>query len=160
MQAMNAFRIAAVVAIAVCQASAIPASAAWRSPQMIIAGRLHAWSQAFNARDRHGICDLFAADLIATVPEAPPRNRDQVCANLRHVLSHMDRRMHYASDIHEIIVSGDLAIVRLDWRLSVTRATRVETTLEHGMDVFRKDRAGSWSIIRYIAFSEAPAQKD
>jgi ketosteroid isomerase-like protein len=64
-------------------------------------------------------------------------------------------RRHYAPDIKEILVSGDLAAVRV--RHLKTRRTggpKVETT-EPGLDLFRREPDGSWRIIRFLAY-EAP----
>jgi hypothetical protein len=44
--------------------------------------RLWRWTDAFNARDAAGICDLFAPDLIATVPDDLEGGRDALCAKL------------------------------------------------------------------------------
>ncbi len=61
-----------------------------------------------------------------------------------------------ALDLREIIVSGDLAVVRLAWTLTVTLPTgQVVKSVEPGMDVLRKGPDGQWKIIRYIAY-EAP----
>ena len=59
-------------------------------------------------------------------------------------------------DIKEVIVAGDLAVVRLVWRLKVTvpgAADAVESK-EPGLDVFRRQPDGSWKIIRYVAYEE------
>jgi ketosteroid isomerase-like protein len=64
-------------------------------------------------------------------------------------------RYHYALDINEIIVSGDLAVVRLTWYDTVSRPGVPDVTNpEIGMDVFRRQDDGSWKIIRYIAYDE------
>jgi steroid delta-isomerase len=59
--------------------------------------------------------------------------------------------------IKEIIVSGDLAVVRLVWTLKVTGIDLPGEVVseEPGMDVFRKQPDGSWKIIRYIAYEAA-----
>ena len=57
--------------------------------------------------------------------------------------------------IKEVIVSGDLAVVRLTWISTVTAADGAsETDDEQGLDVFAKQADGSWKIIRYIAYPE------
>jgi steroid delta-isomerase len=56
----------------------------------------------------------------------------------------------------EIIVAGDLAVVRLTWRLTVQgKDAPAETIEEPGMDIFRRQGDGSWKIFRYIAY-DAP----
>jgi steroid delta-isomerase len=59
-------------------------------------------------------------------------------------------------DIHEIVVSGDLAVVRLTWTLTTELAGKQDTTTEEGMDVFRRQPDGRWSIARFVAFTTRP----
>jgi hypothetical protein len=58
------------------------ASADPASDRAAITERLQRWTAAFNARDAAGICDLFAPDLVSTVPETPDGNRDALCTRL------------------------------------------------------------------------------
>ena len=73
------------------------------------------------------------------------------------MLGDRDLQLHYEPPaIHEVIVEGDLAVVRLTWTITVTVGGETETTDEEGMDVFRRQPDGRWSIARYIAFPTAP----
>src|ERR1700754_2216346 len=45
-----------------------------------ITHRLQRWADAFNARDAKAACDLFAPDLISTVPDVLDGNRDAMCS--------------------------------------------------------------------------------
>lgn len=69
-----------------------------------------------------------------------------------------DKSYHYRFKVNEILVCGDLSVVRLVWTLTVVprdgRAT--ETIEEPGIDVFRRQSDGSWKISRYLAYSVAP----
>jgi len=150
---MYALRLFALALIALTMSTEKAVAAGEYSPETLIVQRLQHWADAFNNRDTSRICDLFSVSLIATTPDAPNRLRSQVCENLDRVLAQTDRRLHYESTIHEVIVSGNVAIVRLDWTLRVTKNRRVSTTLEHGMDVFRHEH-GTWSIVRFLAFSD------
>ncbi len=61
--------------------------------------------------------------------------------------------MAYALDIREVIVAGDIAVVRLVWTLT-NRPQDGETitTTETGMDMFRRQPDGTWKVSRFIAF--------
>jgi uncharacterized protein (TIGR02246 family) len=118
-----------------------------------IAARLQRWTEAFNARDATRTCDLFAPDLVASVRGAPDRGRDAICAQIAAALAHPKRRSTYAAEIREILVSGNLAVVRLVWTLNVQTGEATHTSQEPGIDVFRREPNGSWAIIRYLAFS-------
>jgi steroid delta-isomerase len=139
---------------AVCTpASAQPEGAA----ETAIRAALARWTSDFNARDASRICDLFAKDLRYDFRGLPERGYDALCGLLHKALADRTKQFVYSHEIREIIVSGDLADVRLTWTVKVTRpgaATAVESK-EPGLDVFRRQPDGSWKIIRYIAY-EAP----
>lgn len=118
---------------------------------------LTTWMADFNAGRADRVCTLFAPDLLATYRGFPDRTYQQICDLLQRSLTDPGRRFHYGLDIQEILVSGDLAVVRLVWRLTITPAdgSSPVTSQEPGMDVFRRQTDGGWQIIRYLAF-EAP----
>ncbi len=122
-----------------------------------IRGALAQWTADFNAREAARICDLFAPDLVYDYRGFPERRYADLCALLHRSLADRTKQFTYALDIKEIIVSGDMAIVRLVWTLKVTlpgAATPVESK-EPGLDVFRRQPDGSWKIARYMGY-EAP----
>jgi steroid delta-isomerase len=141
--------------------AADPAAADPAADEAAIRQRLADWVAAFNARDARGACDLFAPDLSYAVPDVVDGTQTRMCGNLAEVLARDEPRLSYAlPEIHEVIVSGDLAVVRLTWTLTATgpgeRAGATEISIEEGMDVFRRQEDGRWSIARYIAFDRAP----
>jgi uncharacterized protein (TIGR02246 family) len=119
-----------------------------------IVERLHRWTAAFNSRDLAGVCGLFAPDLSYTVDGILNGSRDRLCANIATALEKPEVDSHYDEPtIHEILVSGDLAVVRLTWTLRAEKNGARDVTTEEGMDVFRRAPDGVWSILRFIAFS-------
>jgi steroid delta-isomerase len=104
------------------------------------------------------VCDLFARDLVAVYQGQPERNYDAICALLSNSLRDREKSYRYSLDLKEILVSGDLAAVRLVWTLSVARwdGGVIETLGEPGIDIFRRQPDGSWKIARYLAFPIAP----
>jgi len=118
-----------------------------------IRARLQQWTKDFNAGNADAVCKLFAPDLRYDFRGYPERGYDDICTLLHRSLRDESKRYAYTLDIREIIVSGDLAVVRLAWTLAVTLPTgQVVTSIEPGMDVLRKDADGEWKITRYIAF--------
>src|ERR1700757_1053610 len=73
------------------------------------------WTADFNARDASRICDLFAPDLRYDFRGTPERDYDAMCSALHRALGDRSKTLTYSFDIKEIIVSGDMAIVRLVW---------------------------------------------
>ena len=122
-----------------------------------IRNALSKWTSDFNAGDASHICDLFATDLLYDYRGFPERDYETLCSLLRRSLADRTKKIGYSFDIKEIIVSGDLAIVRLVWTRKATlpgAANAVESK-EPGLDVFRRQPDGGWKIVRYIAY-EAP----
>lgn len=134
-------------------ASAQPADAA----ETAIRTALAQWTIDFNARDASRICDLFAKDLRYDYRGFPERGYEALCGLLHKSLADRTKQFVYSLDIREIIVSGDLAVVRLIWTLEVTipGTANVVRSKEPGLDVFRRQTDGRWRIVRYIAY-EAP----
>ena len=143
--------------LAIAAAASSPARADEAADKAAIAARLRGFSAAFNARDEAGFCDIFAPDLIATIPFAPEASREAICGNLDRLLARPDLRLHYDDpDIREIIVVGDLAVVRVTWTLTVRKGAEEDPTQESGLDVFRRQPDGRWSIARMAAVTLRP----
>ena len=144
----------ALVAFIMAATTMTTAHADEAADKAAITARLNRWTADFNAKDPAGVCDLFAPDLIYSIPEVTRGTRETLCANLATVLAKSDVKLSYANpDIHEIVVSGDIAVVRLTWTLTTEAAGAKDTTTEEGMDMFRRQADGRWSIARFVAFT-------
>jgi ketosteroid isomerase-like protein len=124
-------------------------------PESAIRAALTKWTSDFNARDASHICDLFAPDLAYDYRGFPERDYRTLCDLLHRSLADPKKTFTYVLDIKEIIVSGDMAVVRLVWTLKVASAgSKTEQSREPGLDVFRRQPDGSWKIARYVAYEE------
>src|SRR5436190_18024398 len=142
-----------IVTIALTAAAAA-AHADSAADEAAIMQRLQRWTADFNAKDSAGVCDLFAPDLVYSMPEVVQGTRETMCANLAKMLARSDIQLHYGNpDVHEILVLGDVAVVRLTWTLTTQVNGANDTTTEEGMDIFRRQPDGKWSIARFIAFT-------
>ena len=145
---------AAFVAVILAATTAGTAHADEAADRAAIMERLLRWTANFNSGDAVGVCDLFAPDLIYSIPEVTQGTRETLCANLAAILAKSDIKLSYANpDVHEIVVSGDVAVVRLTWTLTTEAAAGKDTTREEGMDMFRRQADGRWSIARFVAFT-------
>jgi steroid delta-isomerase len=113
------------------------------------------WMADFNAGKTERVCDLFAANVRADFRGYPTRDHQAVCDLLIKSLTDNTRAFSYALDIKEILVFGDVAVVRLVWTLTIKeKGGREIKSVEPGMDIFRRQTDGSWRIIRYMAYEE------
>lgn len=116
------------------------------------------WTRDFNAGKADAVCDLFSSDLKYDFRGYPERDFADICARLKRSLTDSSRRYSYGLNIREVIVEGNMAVVRLTWTLTVTLPNgQTVTSIEPGMDVMRRDANGKWKIVRYIAY-EAPGR--
>lgn len=144
----------ALVALIMAVTAVTTAHADEAADKAAITARLNRWTADFNAKDLIGVCDLFAPDLVYSIPEVTRGTYETICKNLTTVLAKSDVKLRYANpDIHEIIVSGNVAVVRLTWTLTTEAAGATDTTTEEGMDIFQRQADGRWSIARFIAFT-------
>jgi steroid delta-isomerase len=120
--------------------------------QAEIRAALTQWMADFNAGKADKVCDLFAPDLVAQYRGQPERGYEALCGLLKRSLNDRGKRYNYALAIEEIIVEGDIAVVRLTWTLDVRSAEGESTSVEPGFDIFRRQPDGSWKIARYIAY--------
>jgi uncharacterized protein (TIGR02246 family) len=150
-------RRALATVLAACGALTTLPALADTAAEKAIRDALTRWTADFNARDANRICDLFAPDLRYDFRGSPERDYNAMCSLLHRALSDRSKTITYSFDIKEIIVSGDMAIVRLVWtsRASQEGSSQVTETKEPGLDVFRRQPDGKWRIARYMAY-EAP----
>jgi uncharacterized protein (TIGR02246 family) len=146
------FVLALLALIAVAPLTAAAADSA----EAAIRSALGQWTQDFNAGNAEKACALFAADLRYDFRGYPERDYRDICDRMQRSLGDRSKTYSYDLDVREIIVAGEIAVVRLIWKLTVTLPNGQQViSVEPGMDVFRKEPDGAWKIIRYIAY-EAP----
>ncbi len=120
-----------------------------------IRAALAQWTADFNAGNADKVCGLFAPEAIANVRGAPERDHKAICDVLQRSLKDRTKSYSYSFAIREILLAGDFAVVRLVWTLKLRRkGAREITSVEPGMDIFRRQPDGSWKIVRYMAYEE------
>ena len=90
------------------------------SAEVAIRSALARWTQDFNNRNAEKACSLFAQDLRYDFRGYPERDYRDICDRMQRSLGDASKTYSYDLDVREIIVSGDIAVVRLVWRLTVT----------------------------------------
>jgi ketosteroid isomerase-like protein len=90
----------------------------------------------------------------------PEHDYTAICNILQRTLRDKTKRYHYSSDIKEIIVSGNLAVVRVVWTLTATptkMSGKAKVSKEFSLDVLKKQADKSWRMIRFVAY-EVPSR--
>ena len=113
------------------------------SAEAAIRSSLAQWTQDFNGGNAEKACSLFTQDLRYDFRGYPERDYRDICDRMQRSLGDKSKTYSYDLDVREIIVSGDIAVVRLIWRLTVTLPSGQQVvSVETGMDVFRKEPDG------------------
>lgn len=110
---------------------------------------LQKWPKEFNAKNIPEVCGLFAPDLVASYPGTKDRNYKDMCDHLTSILKETKKIFRYeAPEIEQVIIEGDLAVVRLIWILRVLEEDQSKETFikEKGLDVLTRQPDGSWKI--------------
>ncbi len=125
---------------------AVPSASADRAE---VERALQRWPEDFNAKNQASACGLFAPDVVLSYPGGPDRGFEAMCAQFGTLFASTDKTLRYAApQIEEIIVEGDVAIVRLIWTLTVTdsQGKTLEVVREKGVDVFARQPDRGWKI--------------
>ncbi len=131
-----------------------PAGATRADAATAIRDAINGWADDFNALKTGIVCDIFAPDLHYDFG-VEPGDYNSLCKRLRQALGEAAFRYHYAPEIREILISGDLAVVNIVWTLTVTRNGHAGQTVvtEPAMYVMRHEPDGNWRVFRFLAFN-------
>ena len=154
---LSRYFVAAIISIAF--GGSLPCAAAEPSeaPETAIRAVLAKWTADFNAGNAGEACNLFSPELRYDFRGQPERNYKDICGLLHRSLEDRTKKYVYGLQIKEILVWGEVAVVRLVWRLQIWSTNSPGSfaeSVEPGMDIFRRQADGSWKIIRYLAYEE------
>jgi steroid delta-isomerase len=111
------------------------------SAEAAIRSALAQWTHDFNGGNAEKACALFAPDLRYDFRSYPERDYRDICDRMQRSLGDKSKSYSYDLEVHEILVSGDIAVVRLVWKLTVTLPNDQQVvSIEPCMDVFRRSR--------------------
>ncbi len=131
---------------------AMPATFAHADTAGEVRARLERWAADFNAGRKAEACDLFSKTLVSDYRGQAEGDFATRCRLIERAIDNPTHSFRYEPAIKEIIVAGDLAIVRLDWILTVTPGD--VRAVESGLDVFRKEDDGAWRIVRFMGYDQ------
>jgi uncharacterized protein (TIGR02246 family) len=121
-----------------------------------------AMGEAFNAKNPAALMALHAPDVILTDPGLP----DQTFETLAKSYGELNKMkpgvtVTTSPTIEEILLSGDLAVVRIIWTTLTVQENpqRKSTRFMKGLQVWRRESDGSWKFARGMNFRTAPPGK-
>ena len=120
-----------------------------RDVEAIRAAVVHS-GEAANAGDPGEVMSLYARDILLSYPGVPDMDYAALERGYREMLRTPGVTLRTVPDVHEIMVSGDLAVVRVTWTTTITEAQPVRSTsrLARDLQVWRREPDGSWKFAR------------
>jgi steroid delta-isomerase len=120
------------------------------SDSQLIRRALEEWVVATNDGRRLDAASIWAKNLIGWYPGQPDDTFEREMERARR-LDGVKPEMRTELTINEIMVSGDLAVVRDTWTFTSQTGTGPTRSSLRGFEVWRKQRDGSWKISRWIS---------
>jgi ketosteroid isomerase-like protein len=145
-------RIQTIALLVVLGVGAAPlrAGSAESAVESTIRAKLAAWETAYNAGDRKTTFAIWAPDLVGWYPGTPDITWQQEKDALdRPAPAAPQSRLHV--QIVEVIVSGDLAVVRDIWTETPPAGSAAPATRIPSFEVWRRQPGGEWKIARWIS---------
>lgn len=144
------------------QASTTAVSGPERDVAAVRAAVLHS-GEAANAADPDAIMALYARDIVLSYPGVPDMDYETLARGYREMLRTPGVALWTVPEIREILVSGDLAVVRVTWTTTITQGepARSTTRLARDLQVWRREADGSWKFARGMHYrTPVPAGAD
>jgi ketosteroid isomerase-like protein len=116
--------------------------------------------EAFNAGDHAAMMAPVARDLVLTYPGIPDMGYDSLSAGYRQMVNRpAGVTARTIPTVEEILVSGDMAVIRINWTTTVTETSpaRSATRQMRDMQVWRREADGSWKFFRGMHFRNPPS---
>jgi steroid delta-isomerase len=125
------------------------------SDSQTIRRALEDWVVATNAGRRLQAAKIWTRDLIGWYPGEPDDTYEREMERARR-LEGVKPEMRTELTINEIMVSGDLAVVRDTWTFIRQTGSGPARSSLRGFEVWRKQKDGSWKISRWISAPDPP----
>lgn len=110
------------------------------------------WTAAFNKKDLNKTCGLFSLTVSADYQGYPTKNYASLCEGFETIFKDT-KHFDYSFKINQVYRSGDLAAVRITWKLRITdNGKLISEGQDEGMDIFQKDSLGHWKIVNYLGY--------
>lgn len=143
---------ALLLALALPIAAPIPEDTGDGKAEREIRNSLTRWVQAANRGDWKEAVKVWAPDLIGWYPGMPD---DTYAREIERAARGGAPRTKYELEIKEVMVSGQLAVVRDVWTFTTRQESgRDLTETVRSFEVWRRQPDGAWKICRWISAPE------
>ena len=112
-------------------------------------------AEAFNASDPKAIMAPYARDIVLTYPGIPDMGYDELVKAYDEMTAPRPGvKARTSPEIEEILVSGDLGIIRITWTTTTTETNppREWTRRMRDLQVWRRESDGTWKFARGMHF--------
>ena len=114
-----------------------------------IRARLSKWVEQFNTGDYAGAATIWAPDLIGVIPGRPD---DTYAREVEGARNAKPSPVRFELRIDEVLVDGDMAVVRDTWR----QLGGAKVVVFRSFEVWRRQPDGEWKIARWIDAAPEP----
>jgi ketosteroid isomerase-like protein len=128
------------------------------SDEARIRKRLAQWVEQTRAGNRVAAAEIWAPDLVGWYPGQPDDSYAREQESARRPRPAGAPRSIPAVTVVEVMVSGDLAVVRDIWDISQVAGTDTTRQSLRSYEVWRRQPDGAWRIARWISAPE-PARR-
>jgi uncharacterized protein (TIGR02246 family) len=147
-------------ALALMPALATPAHATAGADEAEIRAALHAWVEASNRGDVEAMSSIWAPDLVGWYPGMPDYTYEVAMAQKKAAAEKPNQPPPARTevDIVEVMLAGDMAVVRDIWTFTGTRPDKsTSTTKIKSYEVWARQPDKHWKISRWISAPELQA---
>jgi uncharacterized protein (TIGR02246 family) len=117
------------------------------SDERAIRDLIATWLRASAAGDNDSVLGLMTDDVVFLVAGRPPFGKAEFAATSNALSTH---RIEAASDVREVVVSGDLAYARSQLTVTMTPLAGGQSVRRSGpvLSIFRRTPDGRWQLSR------------
>jgi uncharacterized protein (TIGR02246 family) len=135
------------------QSTSADASAAQARDVEAVRAAVMKSAEAYNANDPDAVMALYARDVVLSYPGLPDMGYETLARGYAEMRSRKPGSARTEPTIEEILVSGDLAVVRMIWNTTVTDDAGARNSRQmKDLLVWRREPDGSWKFARGMHF--------
>jgi ketosteroid isomerase-like protein len=140
------------------EASAEAAASSTERDVAILREKIRKSGEAFNNVDSDAIIAPYARDVVLSYPGVPDMGYETLAKAYAGLRDRKDVVEKTSPTIEEILVSGDLGIIRVMWNTSTTEVAtgRQSSRQMKDLQVWRREKDGTWMFIRGMHFRIPP----